>query len=475
MEGNCQIPTPLQYVKILLDDVCYRGQLYGKRVLENSCGDGNILEEIIVRYIESAKREKRSSDEIRNGLERDICAYEIDEKCIRRCIDRLDKTAEKYGITQVNWNVRNEDFLTQQQEGMYDFIIGNPPYITYHDMNEMQRELLKKKYRTCAYGRFDYCYAFTEASISDLAPAGRMAYLIPYSIMTNKFAQSLRDFALPYVTEIHDYSTISIFPDAITSSIILICENEKRKPELADYYLEAEGRKIEIRKADLMGKKWTISGETPGNAHRFGEYFEVTNSVATLLNEAFVLKEYDYQEPYYIVGKYRIEKELVKDAASTKSLNKKSGKKDKIIFPYRMETGEATGYTEEEFKRYFPYAMSYMRQFKKRLKERKADKNALWFQYGRSQAIGRIQGEKLIMPMVITKKNHVYHAGEDAVPYAGYFIKCKPESEKNLEEAKEILESREFYEHVKVHGTSTTPTSYRISVNDIKNYVIDAD
>lgn len=99
------------------------------------------------------------------------------------------------------------------------------------------------------------------------------------------------------------------------------------KPELADYYLEAEGRKIEIRKADLMGKKWTISGETPGNAHRFGEYFEVTNSVATLLNEAFVLKEYDYQEPYYIVGKYRIEKELVKDAASTKSLNKKVGRR----------------------------------------------------------------------------------------------------------------------------------------------------
>ena len=66
---------PLQYVKILLDDVCYRGQLYGKRVLENSCGDGNILEEIIVRYIESAKREKRSSDEIRNqqSSERYLC------------------------------------------------------------------------------------------------------------------------------------------------------------------------------------------------------------------------------------------------------------------------------------------------------------------------------------------------------------------------------------------------------------------
>lgn len=159
-----------------------------------------------------------------------------------------------------------------------------------------------------------------------------------------------------------------------------------------------------------MGKKWTISGETPGNAHRFGEYFEVTNSVATLLNEAFVLKEYDYQEPYYIVGKYRIEKELVKDAASTKSLNKKSGKKDKIIFPYRMETGEATGYTEEEFKRYFPYAMSYMRQFKKRLKERKADKMRSGFN---TDAVRQLVGYKAKSCYAdgYHKKESVYHAG----------------------------------------------------------------
>ena len=71
----------------------------------------------------------------------------------RRCIDRLDKTAEKYGIPQVNWNVRNEDFLTKQQEGIYDFIIGNPPYITYHDMNEMQREfhIFLPSCLTCLY------------------------------------------------------------------------------------------------------------------------------------------------------------------------------------------------------------------------------------------------------------------------------------------------------------------------------------
>ena len=66
MEGNCQIPTPLQYVKILLDDVCYRGQLYGKRVLENSCGDGNILEEIIVTL---RVQKERSVRQMRYGMD----------------------------------------------------------------------------------------------------------------------------------------------------------------------------------------------------------------------------------------------------------------------------------------------------------------------------------------------------------------------------------------------------------------------
>lgn len=65
----------------------------------------------------------------------------------------------------------------------------------------------------------------------------------------------------------------------------------------------------------------------------------MTNSVATLLNEAFILKEYEYRDHYYLVGEYKIEEALVRDAASTKSLNKKD-KKDKIIFPYRVINGK---------------------------------------------------------------------------------------------------------------------------------------
>ena len=82
MASNCQIPTPQKYVQQMLDYADYSKKLYGKKVLENSCGEGNILLEVVKRYIESAKIEKYSAEEIKIGLNKDIEAYEIDKECI---------------------------------------------------------------------------------------------------------------------------------------------------------------------------------------------------------------------------------------------------------------------------------------------------------------------------------------------------------------------------------------------------------
>lgn len=472
MASNCQISTPEIYVDQMLDYIGYSENLYGKKVLENSCGEGNILLKIVKRYIESAKKEERTICEIKQGLQRDIVAYEIDKECITVCKKRLNTLVNSYGIKNIKWNINNRDFLKEKLTGRYSYVIGNPPYITYHDMDVEQRKLLKDNYTTCGSGRSDYCYAFIEASIKVLALKGKMAYLVPYSIMTNKFAGKLRTFIQPYVTRIYDYRTIKIFPDAITSSVVLICEQKQDEGKIL-YQLVAEDRMFEIPK-DRLGKKWVILGTQNVKGKRFEEYFEVRNSVATLYNKAFVLTDYEYVDQDYIVGNYKIEGRLVKDAASTKSLNKKE-KKDKIIFPYQIVNGEKIDYTEKEFTTKFPGATAYFKQFQTALKNRKADKNAKWFQYGRSQAIAKVKGEKLIIPMVITQKVHVYKAPINAVPYAGYFITCKKNGKLSLEDAKEILESSDFYKYVKICGTPTTPTSYRITVDDIKDYMIVID
>ena len=468
MASNCQIPTPQKYVQQMLDYVDYSKKLYGKKVLENSCGEGNILLEVVKRYIESAKSEKHSAEEIKNGLNKDIEAYEIDKECIEKCKNRLNKLAASYGIEGIEWNIKNNDFLKEDVQNRYDFIIGNPPYITYHDMDDSQREFLKKSFSTCNNGRFDYCYAFIEASLKTLKNRGKMVYLVPCSIMTNKFAGDLRVKLSKYITEIYDYRTIKIFSQALTSSVIIVCENLTNKSDLK-YHLVKENTIFEIERKKLTDAKWSVTRDDNNIGVKFSDFFEVKNSVATLLNEAFIFKEYERRDGYYIIDEYKIEEELVKDAASIKSLSRGENSY-KIIFPYRIEDGKRKDYSESEFEDRFPGAVRYLKQFKDKLKKRKKDKNTLWFQYGRSQAITSVTGNKLIIPMVITKEVHVYEVGENAVPYAGYFIKCRENSRLGLQDAKKILESKDFYDYVKICGTPTTATSYRISVNDIKKY-----
>lgn len=464
MPNNCQIPTPIEYVKTMLDYAGYQRELYGKSVLENSCGEGNILCEIIRRYIEDSIVSGYSPKTIATGLERDIEAYEIDKKKIDICVEKLRNILKEYNIDDVRWNIHDTDYLKSRSK-KYSYIIGNPPYITYHDMEEQQRKYLKRKYVSCKKGRFDYCYAFIEKSITSLERDGILVYLVPYSIIKNKFGSELRKIILPYISEIYDYSGIKIFPEAITSSIVMICQNRDNGDDIK--YLSIKENEKQKYNRYTLNDKWLF--EEPEEKERcFGDYFEVCNSIATLLNEAYLLEDYDEDEYYILAKGYRIEKEITYPAISTKSINK--NKKTLLIFPYKYYKGKICHFNAKEFERMFPETSMYLKSYYDKLDKRKKDKNAEWFEYGRSQALNRVFGRKLIMPMVITNSVKIHYGERKAIPYAGYFIKCRRGSELQLKDAKKILESKDFFDYVVKHGTPTTTSSYRISVNDIKEY-----
>lgn len=465
--NNCQIPTPVEYARIMLDYAGYRKNLYGQSVLENSCGKGNILCEVVRRYINDAEAAGYSKAEVSYGLERDIEAFEVDNDKFRACIISLNDILYEKDIPSVNWNIHNCDYLKSRIK-KYKYIIGNPPYITYHDMTDEQRKYLKKEYYSCKIGRFDYCYAFIEKSLQSLENGGILVYLVPYSIMNNKYGAELRRIIQPYVASIYDYRGIRIFQNAITSSIMLLCRKQD-KCEYVEYFAVKDRTKQKYYR-DKLNEKWTFGSHDNAKKRKFGDYFEVKNSVATLLNDAFLLEDYDETEDYIVIKKHRIEKEITYPAISTKSLKKNKDKRLLIIFPYLCENGVIRHYSDEEFQKKYPNAYIYLQSYVKKLNARKKDKNSEWFEYGRSQAINSVFGNKLIMPMVITKSVNVSYGGYAEIPYAGYFIKCRDNSGYDLDYAKKILESKEFYKYVVTNGTPTTPASYRISVNDVKEY-----
>lgn len=468
MANNCQVPTPLKYVNELLDYIGYTHNLYDKLVLENSCGEGNILKEIVRRYIMSSLEDGYSNKQIIYGLENHITAYDVDPICIKKCIKILDVLAQEYGLVNIKWNICEQDYLECESKN-YHYIIGNPPYITYHDLSVEQRTFVREKYDTCREGRFDYCYAFIEAGLRDLSEDGKLAYLIPYSVIRNKYAEKVRKLIKEYLKGIIDYRGIQIFPNIVTSSIIILCDTQNN--DNIYYYGKKDNIQKKIAKSSLNGK-WIFDEDKENGLRRFGDYFKVSNSVATLYNSGFVFEAKEEDERFYYFEGRKIEKEIVFDAASVKSEKKyqNSKKRDKIIFPYKIAKGKVSSYKEDEFRQTFPECYNYLESSKPKLLKRKSSKGVQWFEYGRVQAINNIFVDKLIMSAVITNNVEVYDVGSEAIPYAGVFIRALKSEEMDLNKAKEILQSVSFYEYIKKYGTPTTSSSYRISVKDIEDY-----
>ena len=103
------------------------------------------------------------------------------------------------------------------------------------------------------------------------------------------------------------------------------------------------------------------------------------NSVATLYNKAFLVRQYEEDGEYIVVGDKRIEKEILRDAVSTKSCKKKNNS-DKIIFPYRNYAGGYERISETEMQQLYPHTLDYMRQYRTKLSKRKSSDGVLWYE-----------------------------------------------------------------------------------------------
>ncbi len=464
MKDNCKISTPEYIVEKMLDIAGYTYDLDGKRVLENSCGDGNILSVIVKRYICDGISRGLSLEKIHIGLQNDIWATEVDPLRALQCKNKLDDIARRHGLYNINWNIETNDSLTKAYDFKFRFVIGNPPYISYWKLKESVRSYVKNTFSVCKQGSFDYCYAFIESGIKHLEEQGKMVYLIPNSIFKVKFGRTLRELLLKDLSHIIDYTTKKIFDEALTSSAIIKIDKGNNRNTIK-YHDVVSNKVLIINKKSLDNNKWTF--ESISKAEKvFGDYFHVATSIATQKNDVFVLSEFDDCEEYIESDHYKIEKKILRKAYSPR--NRHINKTEYIIFPYYFLQGQLMRYSEDELEKLFPYCYIYLKNKKDVLLKRDSDKNAAWYEFGRSQALAHLNQEKLMLSTVITKSVKVYQLAQDEIPYSGIYITAK--SNMDLTEAHTILESHDFFSYIKKVGINASGDSIRISCRDVSDY-----
>lgn len=456
--NKCQHFTPSNIVENMLDLANYKEDLIGLTVLENSFGCGNIIKAVVKRYIECGLSKRVSKKKISEGLGRDIYGIELDKKLYHECIRELNTIVSAYKLPKVEWQLFNDNALTHKYDRDFDLIIGNPPYISYKEIDEENRRFLKDNYSACELGKPDYCYAFIELGIRLLSEKGKLVQLIPNNIYKNVFAEKLRELMKTHISAVRDYPNKKLFGNALTSvSVFLYDKNDI--DDIVDYENVTEGIKFSISRVNLSNK-WLFA---PNNEEKleyikFGDVFNASVSIATLCNKAFVLNSSTALEK-------AIETQVLRKTASPKTLRYKKDKQ--IIFPYFYKRGELKKY--EHFERKFPNATKHLMEYYSKLDERDSDKNAKWYEYGRSQALAHLNAEKLLISTIITNKVEIYHLDAETIPYSGIYITVI-DNAYTLQDAMEILTSDAFMNYVRNIGISVSGKSLRITCKDINNY-----
>ncbi len=460
--SKCQIFTPSEMVQYMLDRIDYTNNLFGKRIIDNSCGTGNILIEVVKRFIADAKRSRKRKSTIKRGLESCIFGCDVDPKMVESCIKNLNAVAEHTGLFDVQWNIFNMDGLYFNDPVAFDFVVGNPPYIAYTDLDIETRQKTRDNFTSCAIGKFDYSYAFIEKGLSLLRNNGKMVIIAPSNMFKTVFGNKLRELIKNELIEIIDCTAINVFENVLTAPAITIYQKGSNSniliyKEKLPYNKESE----KLIDKNQLFDKWDFTGFVSKGSRNFGDYFKVSNSIATLANKVFI---HNVNEDGFL--DINIEPTILRSAKSPKTEQYQITQK--IIFPYRYNNTALVHYEEDEFKNQFPLAYKYLNGQIEILKARDSDTKAKWFEYGRSQALAHLNCEKLLMSTIITHKVRLYKLDPDTIPYSGLYI--IPRGELTLDTAFTILKSHHFYDYLLSKGVKERGDSIRISSKDVEEY-----
>ncbi len=192
------------------------------KVLEPSCGDGNFVEEAILRFKELGVDN--------NGLKNRIKGIELIEEESLKAKFR----AKELGVNSTT--IINSDFfhyLNSNGVDKYDAVLGNPPFIRYQNFPEEHRALAISMMQDLGLSPnklTNIWVPFLVVSASLLTPKGKLAMVIPAELFQVKYAAETRVF----LSNFFDRITIVTFKKLVFKNIqqevvLLLCEKKTSK------------------------------------------------------------------------------------------------------------------------------------------------------------------------------------------------------------------------------------------------------
>lgn len=463
--GN--IYTPSHIVEMMLDYAGYVASphIRKKHVIDNSCGDGAFLKEILRRYLISCKNDGGapllSLKKYRNELETYIHGIEIEPSECEKCKASLSSIAAEYGISDVQWDIKCANSLTvAEYDGKMDYVFGNPPYVRLHNIDDGMMRILRG-FTFSEKGAADLYMAFYELGLRMRNGNGVLCYISPSAWINNLSGKGMREWlgGSHQLCGVIDFESTQVFEDAQTYVMVTLFENCPHAFVRYDRYDEQTGRFRAVSAPSydeiFVGGRIFFGTETELDIIRKVEAIksgavEVKNGYATLADDIFI----DNLPPI--------------SGCAIDVVKASTGVWKKCLFPYGSNMKPLS---LDEIRSMAPDAYEYIIANGERLMSRTYDANSdgYWHLIGRSQGLNDTYRHKVSVNAIVRTPDDIKLS--DVLPGQGVYGGLYILTEMGAEEIGKILKTNEFISYVKSLRKYKAGGYYTFSSKDLERYL----
>ena len=142
-----------------------------------------------------------------------------------------DDLKEFFGV---NWKDKDafnweDKFKLVADNGGFDIVIGNPPYVNAYNMSMEDRLFFSDSGKFISpHKKYDLYVLFIENALKLLREGGRLGFIVPYAVLNQSYAEPLRKYILDTccIETIIDFSGYRVFQDAMVTTCVLILRKE---------------------------------------------------------------------------------------------------------------------------------------------------------------------------------------------------------------------------------------------------------
>lgn len=338
-------------------------------------------------------------------------------------------------------------------EGGFDVIIGNPPYIKLQNMRSIQPQVTdywvsakhpkqpeQPKFLSTQTGNYDIYLPFIEQSTKLLKPTGRMGFIAPNVWTVNDYGQGLRGFLHQHkrLDRWVDFKDYQIFDEAITYTALQFFTGKaqtgiklhfapKGQPDLG---LLDWATTPELAYADLPQQdSWQFM---PAQERIFIQKLRthcialadscdsISVGIQTSADHIYHLTKVGDNQYLSHAVKGRAIAVSIEDALMKPLVSGTEAKRYQtpitdtyLLFPYDISGDKPVLISAEIMASRYPQAWAYLKSHEVALRQREKGKfdNQQWYQFGRNQNIDKQQITKLMVAQTVPELRLTFDYG----------------------------------------------------------------